>query len=71
MKKCPVNRLDNNKKRQGRIWDFEKGARGLRFCDFVRRPPLDIWGEAWSFCRAIFIFSTREIVKALIFFTSG
>ena len=28
---------------------------------WVKGPPWDIWGEAWSFCLAIFIYFTREI----------
>ena len=33
----------------------------------VRGPPLDIWGEAWSFCLAIFIYFTREIESFKLF----
>ena len=33
----------------------------------LRGPPLDIWGEAWSFCLAIFIYFTREIESFNLF----
>ena len=45
----------------------EFGCYSLTCTPDIRGPPLDIWGEAWSFCLAIFIYFTREF-KSFNFF---
>ena len=52
-----------NSKTQGLIGGGGQGIRPALLLgnQKLRGPLLDIWGEAWSFCLAIFIYFTREI----------